>query len=178
MDGEGRPRGGPIPGPIHSIARAGDFAADAVGHFAAIALLCLTLGLVLGIVLRWVGIDNSWTYDFDLFSLAWVAFAGAVLTARHDRHVTSGIALERMVAGRGRTVFRWLRVVVVIGFLVLFTLSGWWDLATSYQTHEKTIDVVQWPVWVAKAALPVGTVFWAIAEISKSILRPNSGGHE
>lgn len=166
-------------GPLRTVARVGDRLADIVGHLATVALLCLTIGLVLGIVLRWVRIDNSWTYDFDLYSLIWVAFAGAVLTARYNRHVTSGIALERLFEGRTRILLRSLRVVIVLAFLVLFTISGWWDALSSFQTHEKTIDVVQWPVWIAKAALPVGTACWAIAEVAKSILRPwADGGHE
>ncbi len=178
-DAEGKQGSGRQGGPIYVAARIGDFLADAVGHLATVALLCLTAGLVLGIVLRWVRIDNSWTYDFDLFSLVWVAFAGTVLTARYNRHVTSGIAIERLVGGRLRLVFRALRVVIVLGFLVLFAISGWWDVLSSFQTHEKTIDVVQWSVWIAKAALPLGAIFWAIAEISKSILRPSAGGgHE
>lgn len=166
-------------GPLYGLARIGDRLADIVGHLATVALLCLTVGLVLGIVLRWVRIDNSWTYDFDLYSLIWVAFAGAVLTSRYDRHVTSGIALERIFEGRNRIIARWLRVLIVVVFLILFTISGWWDVLSSFQTHEKTIDVVQWPVWIAKAALPFGTACWAIAEIAKSILRPGAdGGHE
>lgn len=139
-----------------------------VGHLATIALLCLTGGIIIGIVMRWVGIDNSWTYDFDLFSLLWVAFTGAVVTARHNRHVTSGIALERMFENRGIRLFlKVLRAVIVIGFLVLFTVSAWREFANSWQTAETTIDAVRWPVWVAKAALPVGGAFWALAEFVK-----------
>lgn len=169
----GRPSGA---GLIVRLAGIGDALADVVGHIATVALLCLTGGIVLGIVFRWVGIDNSWTYDFDLYSLAWTAFAGAVLTARRDRHVTAGIALERMVSGTPSRVLRLIRVVIVVGFLVIFAISAWWLTLSSIQTNEKTIDVVQWPVWIAEVALPFGAAFWALAELCKAILRRSSGG--
>lgn len=144
--------------------------ADATGDFAALMLLMLTLGIVLGITLRWVDIDNSWTYDFDLFSLVWVAFAGAVFTARRDRHVTAGIALENMLGGRG-TAVSVLRFAIVGIFLVLFAISGFREALDSLQTHETTFDTVEWPVWTTKAALPVGAALWALIEAAKFLRR-------
>jgi C4-dicarboxylate transporter, DctQ subunit len=139
--------------------------ADVLGHVASFVLVLLTLGIVLGITLRWVGIDNSWTYDFDLFMLVWTAFAGAAYTSLRGRHVTAGIAIENVI-GRG-TLLGLLRFVIVVGFLVLFAISGIWDTLSSYQTNETTIDVDQWPVWIAKAALPIGISIWAVAELAK-----------
>lgn len=144
--------------------------ADATGHLAAAMLLLLTLAIVLGITLRWVGIDNSWTYDLDLFSLVWVAFAGAVLTSWRDHHVTAGIALENLLGGRG-TVLSLVRFAIVAGFLVLFTVSGYQQTKVSLVTHETTLDIAQWPVWIAQAALPLGTALWAIAELAKLLRR-------
>jgi C4-dicarboxylate transporter, DctQ subunit len=164
-------------------AAAGNAAAavvDALGHVASFVLVLLTLGIMLGISLRWVGIDNSWTYDFDLFTLVWAAFAGAAYTSLRGRHVTAGIALEN-VLGRG-TLLAVIRLIVVIGFLGLFTISGFWDTLSSFQTNETTIDVDQWSVWIAKAALPIGAFAWAVAEIAKFLrqlggLPPAVGEH-
>lgn len=140
-------------------------AADFMGHAASVALALLAVGIVLGVVLRWVGIDNSWTYDFDLFTLVWSAFAGAAYTSLRGRHVTAGIAIENVI-GRG-TLLAIVRVVIVVGFLILLAVSGIWDTLSSFQTHETTFDVEQWPVWIAKAALPIGVGFWALAELAK-----------
>lgn len=144
--------------------------ADAAGHVAAFVLLLLTLAIVLGITLRWIGIDNAWTYDLDLYTLVWVSFIGAVLTARRDRHVTAGIALENIFGGRG-TALAIIRAIIIIVFLALFTISGWWAALESWETQETTIDIAQWPVWVAKAALPAGAALWAIAEAAKLLRR-------
>jgi TRAP-type C4-dicarboxylate transport system permease small subunit len=57
--------------------------------------------------------------------------------------------------------------VIVVGFLLLFTVSGYWDTLSSLLTNETTIDVDQWAVWIAKAALPIGALGWALAEIAK-----------
>jgi TRAP-type C4-dicarboxylate transport system permease small subunit len=153
-----------------ALADAGAAIADITGHFGSFVLLLLTLAIVLGISLRWIGVDNSWTYDLDLFTLVWTAFAGAVLTARRNRHITAGIALENILGGRG-TVLSVIRFVIVGGFLVLFTASGYWAALESWQTQETTIDIAQWPMWIAKAALPVGTALWALAEAAKFLHR-------
>lgn len=142
--------------------------AEAAGHVAAAVLLVLTLSIVLGIVLRWIGIDNSWTYDLDLFTLVWVAFAGAVLTSARDHHVSAGIAIENLLGGRG-VMLSLLRLLLVGGFLVLLTVSGWRQAQESLLTHKTTLDTVQWPVWVAQAALPVGAALWAVAELGKCL---------
>lgn len=139
--------------------------ADVLGHVASFILLLLTLGIVLGIVLRWTGIDNSWTYDFDIFTLVGASFIGATYTALRGRHVTAGIAIENVI-GRG-TLLAFLRFIIVVGFLLLLTMSGYWETVSSFQTHETTIDVDQWPMWIAKASLPVGALGWAIAEVAK-----------
>lgn len=62
---------------------------------------------------------------------------------------------------------RVIRLVVIVGFLAMFVVSGYWDALSSLQTHETTIDIVQWPVWIAKAALPLAALGWALAEIAK-----------
>lgn len=147
--------------------------AEATGHLAAVTLLVLSFTIILGITLRILRIDNYWTYDLDLFSLVWLSFVGAVLTSLRNHHVTAGIALENMLGGRG-TVLTILRFAIVGGFLVMFFISGYRQALTSFFTHETTIDVVEWPVWIAKAALPLGAALWLVAEIHK-LLRGFTG---
>ena len=144
--------------------------ADGAGHAAAFVYLVLTASIILGIVLRWAGIDNSWTYDVDLFALIWLAFLGAAFTSLREHHVTAGIALENMTGGRG-LVLSLIRYLVIAAFLVLFTVSGYQQAVSSFVTHETTLDVLGWPVWVANVALPVGTFLWFVAETHKLLRR-------
>lgn len=146
------------------------FLTESAGHLAALTLLVLATTIVLGIVLRFLRIDNYWTYDLDLFSLIWLAFVGAVLTARHNHHVTAGIALENFLHG-WENVFAFIRFAIVGTFLVMFVVSGYRQAYTSFITHETTLDIVQWPVWIAEAALPLGGVFWLLAEVHKFLHR-------
>ena len=150
--------------------------ADGAGHLAAAILLILTLSIVLGITLREVHIDNSWTFDLDLFTLAWLSFIGAVLTSLRDHHVTAGIALENLLGGRG-TLLAILRFAIAATFLVMFAISGYRQAHSSFVTNETTLDVVAWPVWVAKAALPLGAALWLAAEAHK-LLRRFTGGEK
>ena len=75
------------------------------------------------------------------------------------------VAIENVI-GRG-TLLAVLRFIIIVSFLILLTVSGIWDTFSSWQTHETTFDVEQWPMWIAKASLPVGIGFWALAELAK-----------
>ncbi|TMV83946.1 TRAP transporter small permease [Thioclava sp. BHET1] len=158
-----------IAGGLLWILRICDLVTDIVGVIGGLALIALTTGIVLGIGLREIGIDNTWTYDFDLYGLVWTAFVGAVLTARQGRHVTAGIALELYTPPKVTIFVRLLRALLVIAFLCLLTYAGWVEAASSYSGNETTIDVAQWPVWIAKIALPIGAGFWGLVEIARTI---------
>jgi TRAP-type C4-dicarboxylate transport system permease small subunit len=149
--------------------------ASGTGHLAAVTILLLAFSIIIGIALRILRIDNYWTYDLDLFALVWLAFIGAVLTSLKEHHVTAGIALENMLGGRGRFL-NLLRFVIIATFLVMFAVSGYRLASSSFITHETTIDVVEWPVWIAKAALPLGAVLWLAAEIHKLLRRLTEPG--
>lgn len=138
----------------------------AAGITAAVVTLVLAASVLLGIILRASSIDNTWTYDLDNFVLIWLAFIGAAYTGYRGSHVTSGISLERLLK-RGTLALIALRFVIVAGFLVVFIYSGYQQFHSSWMFNEKTTDVAQWPVWVAKVALPIGGVAWLAAEIHK-----------
>ena len=146
---------------------------EGAGHLAAAMLLFLTLSIVLGITLRAVHVDNSWTYDLDLYMLAWLSFIGAAFTSLRDHHVTAGIALEKFLGGRGK-LLGILRFAIVATFLVIFVISGSRQAYSSFVNNETTLDVVEWPVWIAQVALPLGGALWLVAEAHK-LLRAFTG---
>lgn len=160
---------GPARRARHSARRALACVAVAAGILASAIMLLLALSILIGIVLRSVSIDNSWTYDLDTFCLVWLAFLGAAYTGYRAAHVTSGISLEHLLGGA--IVLRLIRFMIVAGFLVIFIRSGFQQWHSSWLFNETTLDVVQWPVWVAKLALPVGGVAWLAGEIH-NILGP------
>lgn len=141
-----------------------------VGYASAVLMVVMTLSILLGIVMRATHIDNSWTYDVDLFALIWVAFVGASFTALREEHVTSGIALENAWPRCAGTMLV-LRFVIMAAFLVTFTISGLSQFLNSVQTNETTLDVMSWPVWIPHLALPVGTSLWLIFEIHHFLRR-------
>jgi len=167
----------PVTGPRAAVAlyHASGAVAQVAGALAALALLLLTFSIILGIVFRFVGINNTWTYDFDIFTLLWLAFVGAAWTARENAHVTAGIALEQILGHRGR-VLTILRFVIIAGFLVLFAYASYNQMLDSFHTHERTLDVVEWPLWVPKAALPLGAIAWIAAELHKLLRQFLSSG--
>lgn len=135
----------------------------AVGYVSAVLMVIMALSIILGIAMRTMHIDNSWTYDVDLFALIWVAFVGASFTALRKEHVTSGVALENLYPQAAGFMLV-LRFVIVAAFLAVFTVSGFEQFAGSLQTHETTLDVMSWPVWIPYLALPVGTILWLFFE--------------
>ncbi len=135
-----------------------------VGYLSAVFMIVMAASIILGIVMRTTHIDNSWTYDVDLFALSWLAFVGASFTALREEHVTSGIALENMYP-RSARIMHILRFIIIAGFLVVFTISGYTQFSDSLLAHETTLDVMSWPVWIPHLALPVGTLLWLIFEV-------------
>lgn len=161
----------------HALRRALAWVAGAAGVLTSGILLLLASSVMLGIILRAIGIDNFWTYDLDTFCLVWLAFLGAAYTGYRGAHVTSGISLEHLLGGA--LVLRLLRFAIVAGFLLVFIYSGYQQWHSSWVFDEKTLDAVQWQVWVAKLALPVGGIAWLVGELHK-ILSPNepaANGH-
>lgn len=158
---------------IGRIAFAGGIAAGGI-------LIILSGSVILGIVLREIGINNSWTSDLDHFALIWLAFLGAALTAGFDRHVTAGVALENFFSNRiALFLLTTVRFVIVAGFLAVFLTSGIEQAQHSFSSHETTLDIAGWPIWVAKAGLPTGIAFWLIAEVHKYLdwlLNQDDGG--
>lgn len=141
----------------------------AAGAIAALITGLLSVSVLLGITLRSISIDNSWTYDLDSFALIWLAFVGAAYTGYRGAHVTSGISLEHLL-GRGAIVLVLIRFVLVAGFLGIFMYSGYTQFHASWMSDEKTLDTAQWAVWIAKLALPVGAFAWLAAEIHKLLV--------
>ena len=154
-------RSGPSARAASRAARFCSHAADAAGHLAAALLVVLTVAIVLGIVVRGLGRENTAEYNLSLYSLVWMAFTGAAYTALREHHVTAGIALEKWI-GHARA-FRAARFVIVCTFLVVLALSGWRQALDAFQSHRATLDLTQWPVWVQQAAVPVGAVLWILA---------------
>lgn len=154
----------------------------AAGAVAAVITIVLAASVLLGIVLRSIAIDNAWTFDLDTFCLIWLAFLGAAYTGYRGAHVTPGISLEHLF-GRGAILLAVLRFVIVAGFLGVFVYSGYQQFHSSLLFNEKTLDIAQWPVWIAKLALPVGAVAWLAGEIHKMLsllagtAEPRTPGH-
>lgn len=141
----------------------------AAGLVAALATLVLAASVLLGIILRWLSIDNTWAYDLDHFVLIWLAFVGAAYTGYRGAHVTAGISLEHLFK-RGALALAVLRFVIVAAFLAVLIYSGASLSYFSWTFHELTSDAAEWPVWVAKLALPVGSIAWLAGEVHRFLI--------
>jgi TRAP-type C4-dicarboxylate transport system permease small subunit len=133
---------------------------------AGVLTIVLAASILLGIILRQLSVNNAWTYDLDHFSLVWLAFIGAAYTGYLGGHVTAGISIERLLS-RGKVLLLLVRFVIVAGFLILFIWSGYLQFHSSWLSHETTVDIFQWPVWIAKLAIPVGCAAWFAGELHK-----------
>lgn len=151
----------------------------AAGVLAGATTLVLAGTVLLGLILRGLAIDNAWTNDLGHFGLIWLAFVGAAYTGYCGAHVTSGISLEHLL-GRHASLLIVLRLILVIGFLGVFIYSGYSQFHSSWMFSETTLDSAQWPIWLAKLALPVGGLAWIAAELHRLLAvlsgKPPSSG--
>lgn len=149
-------------------ARVGGLLPHLAGTVAAVLLLVVAFNTFFGVVARMLDAGPQWGLNLNLFLLEWVAFAGAAWTSMRGRHVTAGIALERYFPSAARPL-RIIRFLSLVVFLTALLVTGTLQTYGSLSNGEVTFDVVQWPVWLAQAAIPVGALAWLVAEFAKLI---------
>jgi len=118
--------------------------------FAGLALIAITF---VGVVTRYVlKINVNWAYEVSMILLVWVAFLGAAAAARSKEHIFFDMVMKLM-SERGRFVFRIVRDVFVMLFVVLGVYFGY---RVALRTFAQSFQTINLPVGSLYAALPVG----------------------
>ena len=134
------------------------FPSTVVWITAALALL-----VVVGVVSRKAGFSLVWYDEVAAILLAWLTYYGAALAALHRAHL--GLPnLVRRAPRSARLVLSVLREAAIIGF---FALAAWMGLDLLAVLGGTFLVSLPWlPAQIVYSAIPVGAVFFIVAELT------------
>lgn len=121
---------------------------------AAGALGLAALISIINIVIRQFGASWFWTEESVIYLIIFSTFFGAVITLRHNEHVSVDI-LGAFFKDRGQ---KWLALVggvVTLLYLGIMSVLGWMLLAEPFSRATVT-PVLKLPLWVVESAVPIG----------------------
>lgn len=118
-----------------------------------------TLGLaalisIVNVILRQFGNSWFWTEEAVIYLIIYSTFIGAVITLRHNEHVSVDI-LGVFFKDRGKKWLALVAGVVTIIYLLVMGYLGWMLLLEPFSSTTVT-PVLKLPLWVVELAVPLG----------------------
>lgn len=130
-------------------------AAGALGLAAAISII--------NVFLRQFNESWFWTEEAVIYLIIYSTFIGAVITLRHNEHVSVDI-LGVFFKDRGKKWLALVAGVVTIIYLVIMGYLGWQLLAEPFSRTTVT-PVLKLPLWVVELAVPIGMTLMLLRAI-------------
>ncbi len=141
--------------------------------FESIGLSLLIILVFSAAVLRFFGIDMSWSTDLAQLSFAWVCFIGADLAIRKNRHMGVDMLVNKFPI-KIRNIIYLFNNVLMLCFLFFVVYYGTNLCITNFQ---RTFNTLPLSYSYATASAPVGgllmvfTVVGNIIKYSKNIMK-------
>jgi C4-dicarboxylate transporter, DctQ subunit len=128
----------------------------AVENVLAVTALALATVIAVGsVLLRYVfDVFLSWSEESIIYLIIYSTFLGAVITLRHNEHVSVDVLLI-VLKGRARRAVAVLGGVLTVIYLAVIGFYGWLLLAEPFSTSTSTPSL-KLPLWVVEAAVPIG----------------------
>ncbi|GAA5166172.1 TRAP transporter small permease [Ornithinimicrobium tianjinense] len=121
---------------------------------AAGALGLAALISIVNIIIRQFGAAWFWTEESVIYLIIFSTFLGAVITLRHNEHVSVDI-LGVFFKERGKKWLALVAGVVTLVYLGIMSYLGWLLLLEPFSRTTVT-PVLKLPLWVVEAAVPIG----------------------
>lgn len=130
---------------------------------AAGALGVAALISILNIIIRQFGQAWFWTEEAVIYLIVFSTFIGAVITLRHNEHVSVDI-LGVFFKEKGK---KWLALVAGLITLAYLGIMSWlgWALLMEPFSHTTVTPVLKLPLWVVEAAVPIGMTLMFVRAI-------------
>ncbi len=122
---------------------------------AASALGLATIIAVVAVVVRYVfGIFIFWSEEAIIYLIIYSTFLGAVITLRHNEHVSVDI-FGAFLQKRGKRIVGVLAAAITVVYLATIGVFAWLLLFEPFSTSTTTPSL-KLPLWVVEAAVPIG----------------------
>lgn len=127
-----------------------------------------TLGLaalisIVNIVIRQFGAAWFWTEEAVIYLIIFSTFLGAVVTLRHNEHVSVDI-IGVFLKGAGQKGLALLGGLVTLVYFGVMAWLGWVLLAEPF-SHTTVTPVLKLPLWVVELAVPLGMTLMFLRSI-------------
>ncbi len=145
--------------------------------FVCFGLSMLIVLVFLAAVLRFFGIDMSWSTDLAQLTFAWVCFIGADLALSLKRHMGVDMLVIRFPA-KGQLIIGFITSLLILIFLIFVTVYG---INLSIVNRQRSFQTLPISYSFATASAPFGcglmiiTITRQILEISRSLFMKNKG---
>lgn len=126
--------------------------------FVSIGLSMLILLVFLAAVLRFFGIDMSWSTDLAQLTFAWVCFVGADLALARNKHMGVDMLIERFSA-KAQNIIRLVNSILILGFLIFVFIYGVNLCIVNSQRSFQTLPI---SYSYATASAPFGSALMSI----------------
>lgn len=128
----------------------------AVENALAMAALGLATAIaVAAVLLRYVfNVFLSWSEESIIYLIIYSTFLGAVITLRHNEHVSVDVLLV-VLKGRAQRVVAVLGTTLTVVYLVVIGGYAWLLLFEPFSSSTVTPSL-KLPLWVVEAAVPIG----------------------
>lgn len=131
--------------------------------FAAGALGVAALISIVNVVLRQFDKSWFWTEEAVIYLIIYSTFIGAVITLRHNEHVSVDI-LGVFFKDKGKKWLALVAGVVSIIYLLIMGYLGWQLLAEPFSRTTVT-PVLKLPLWMVELAVPIGMTLMLLRAI-------------
>jgi len=108
--------------------------------FVCVGLLLLIMLIFLAALLRFWGIDMSWSVDLAQLTFAWTCFIGADLALAQNRHMGVDMFLLKLPR-KVRLTIEMLNSVMIFAFLVFVAVYGMSLCIVNWQRSFQTLPI-------------------------------------
>jgi TRAP-type C4-dicarboxylate transport system permease small subunit len=127
------------------------------------------------VIARYVGGSSiRWADEVARFAFVWLVYLGGTTTIRDGRNVCFDLLLESRKGRSWKAMFTLVSIISVL-FLIAMTYLG--TLVSQTMIGESS-PILQWPMAVVTAAVPVGGVLMFFEQISYYIEHINDKERE
>lgn len=141
-----------------------DRALSTIENVVAAGTLALAAAIsILNVILRQFDRSWFWTEEAVIYLIIYSTFIGAVITLRHNEHVSVDI-LGVFFKDKGKKWLALVAGVVTIIYLVIMGYLGWQLLAEPFSSTTVT-PVLKLPLWTVELAVPLGMTLMLLRAI-------------
>ena len=133
--------------------------------FVCIGLLVLIATVFVAAVLRFFGIDMSWSTDLAQLTFAWVSFIGADLAMRKDKHMGVDMLTGKLPVRLQNTI-RLVTYVVILAFLLACVYYG---ISLCLINPDRKYNTLYISYSVATASCPTGCALMSLTAAKRIV---------